>query len=81
MYTSGMLRIARIVRRRSSNELKPRDDIKGDLPSKFLKDLTKKKNLKQVVVEKRKSNFILDSGWMFKIQAQFSVWDYFNIKI
>merc|ERR1712168_217308 len=64
-----MIRIS-IIKRLKSN--KPIVQSESNVPSSFVKKISKKKNLKQVVYEKKKSDSILNEGRMFQIQSQLS---------
>ena len=62
----------RLIFRRNSGMKPHKDDSSGGLPSKLVKRLTRQKDLKEVVIEKRKSNNLLDFGHMRAIQTQIS---------
>jgi len=67
-----MIRVSIVKRWKGNKPAVQSESSKSSVPSTFIKRLTKKKNLKQVVYEKKKSDVILNEGRMFQIQSQLS---------
>ena len=57
-----MIRVSIIKRWKGNKPAVQSESSKSGVPSTFIKRLTKKKNLKEVVYEKKKSDVILNKG-------------------
>ena len=57
-----MIRVSIVKRWKGNKPAVQSESSKSSVPSTFIKRLTKKKNLKQVVYEKKKSDVILNEG-------------------
>ena len=57
-----MIRISIVKRWKSNKPIIQSESSKTSVPSTFIKRLTKKKNLKEVVYEKKKSDVLLNEG-------------------
>ena len=57
-----MIRISIVKRWKSNKPIVQSESGKTSVPSTFIKRLTKKKNLKEVVYEKKKSDVLLRVG-------------------
>ena len=57
-----MIRVSIIKRWKGNKPAVQSESSKSSVPTTFIKRLTKKKNLKEVVYEKKKSDLILNEG-------------------